>query len=129
MTGPLCLDSSVLIRHLRGESEIVAKVNGVDRPILPVPVLGELLVGARLSNRPESETLRVRKLAGFCQLASPDAVTASTYAEIKVALRRAGTPIPENDIWIAALCIQHDWELAFRDKHFPLVPGLRCLPW
>ena len=129
MTGPLCLDSSVLIRHLRGESEIVAKVNAVDRPVLPVPVLGELLVGARLSNRPESETLRVRKLAGFCQLASPDTVTASTYAEIKVALRRAGTPIPENDIWIAALCIQHDWELAFRDKHFPLVPGLRCQPW
>ena len=129
MTGPLCLDSSVLVRHLRGDADLVQKVGRVTGPVLPVPVLGELLVGARLSGRPEVETLKVRKLAGVCRLIGADAATAGSYAEVKVALRRAGTPIPENDIWIAALCIQHGVPLAFRDKHFPLVPGLRCLPW
>jgi tRNA(fMet)-specific endonuclease VapC len=129
MNGTVCLDSSVLIRCLRGDADLQSKVGAVAQPILPVIALAELLVGARLSRKPEGERTRVEALAADCQVASPDAATAERFAEIKAALRRAGTPIPDHDIWIAALCIQHDWELAFRDKHFPLVPGLRCLPW
>ncbi len=129
MNGTVCLDSSVLIRCLRGDADFRSRVVAVPLPIIPVIVLAELLVGALLSRKPEEERQRVEQLAADCQVASPNVATAVRFAEIKAALRKAGTPIPDHDIWIAALCIQHDWELAFRDKHFPLVPGLRCLPW
>jgi tRNA(fMet)-specific endonuclease VapC len=44
-------------------------------------------------------------------------------------LKRAGTPIPTNDLWIAALCRQHDLPLLSRDRHFDRVPGLRRIAW
>lgn len=129
MNGTICLDSSILIRCLRGDADLQSRIAAVPQPVLPVIVLAELLAGAMLSRKSEQERRRVEAMAADCRLASPNPATAVRFAEIKSALRKAGTPIPDHDIWIAALCLQHDWELAFRDKHFPLVPGLRCLPW
>ncbi len=51
--------------------------------------------------------------------------TTKTYADLRVALRRAGTPIPENDLWIAALATEHDWPLLTGDSHFQQVLGLK----
>ncbi|WP_162550200.1 PIN domain-containing protein [Hymenobacter nivis] len=50
---------------------------------------------------------------------------ADTYAEIRLQLKQAGRPIPENDIWIAALCVAYDVPLLSRDQHFEYVSGLR----
>jgi len=47
----------------------------------------------------------------------------------KPALRSRGTPIPENDLWIAALAIQHDLTLVTRDSHFRLVKEVRTVSW
>jgi len=57
----------------------------------------------------------------------PDLETARHYAEVNQNLRRRGTPIPTNDIWIAALALQHDLTLDTRDKHFQHVPGLKLI--
>lgn len=57
------------------------------------------------------------------------AETARQYARLRGALKRAGTPIPENDLWIAALAIEHGWPLATRDAHFACVPGLIVQDW
>ena len=51
--------------------------------------------------------------------------TASLYGTIKANLRKKGKPIPENDIWIAAIAMQHDLTLLTRDRHFEAVDGLR----
>ena len=51
------------------------------------------------------------------------------YARLRGALTRAGTPIPENDLWIAALAVEHGWPLATRDAHFARVPGLTVFDW
>ncbi len=56
-----------------------------------------------------------------------DAETARYYADIWHVLRSQGTRIPTNDIWIAALAIQHDLTLDTRDKHFGQVPGLKLV--
>jgi predicted nucleic acid-binding protein len=51
------------------------------------------------------------------------------YADIRAELKRAGKPIPTNDLWIAALCRQHNLPLLSRDRHFDQVPGLCRISW
>ena len=58
-----------------------------------------------------------------------DEETASYYATIRTELKRAGTPIPSNDVWIAALCRQHSFSLLSRDRHFDLVRGIERIDW
>ena len=55
--------------------------------------------------------------------------TAAKYAQVRMELKRAGTPIPSNDVWIAALCRQHSLPLLSRDSHFEWVKGLRRVGW
>jgi tRNA(fMet)-specific endonuclease VapC len=58
-----------------------------------------------------------------------DEETTVSYAAVRKELREAGTPIPSNDIWIAALCLQHKYPILSRDRHFDLVEGLKRLAW
>jgi hypothetical protein len=55
--------------------------------------------------------------------------TAAHYGRLKALLARAGTPIPENDLWIASLALERGWPLATRDAHFGRVPGLVVHDW
>jgi hypothetical protein len=55
--------------------------------------------------------------------------TARHYAAIRLELKRAGTPIPANDVWIAALSRQHAFPVMSRDTHFDFVGGLRRRTW
>ena len=59
----------------------------------------------------------------------PGLSTADHYGRIRAALSKAGTPIPENDIWIAAIAQEHQLPVAARDKHFDAVLGLPVLKW
>lgn len=58
-----------------------------------------------------------------------DAQTSEDYGRIRSELSQAGLPIPENDIWIAALALQHGFPLATRDQHFGRIAGIRVLSW
>ena len=129
MTGKTCLDSSVVIRHFRGESSVTGKIKALEAPCLASFAYAELIYGARLAREPEASRRKLDELVARCALVFPDAATLETYADLKVQLRAQGTPIPENDLWIAALCVQHDLQLAFRDKHFDFIPGLKKLHW
>ena len=91
--------------------------------------LGELLCGFRGGRRERENRERLREF-----LSSPRVVvtpitpeTSEFYANILTALRREGTPIPTNDIWIAACALEHGAHLATSDTHFEKVPGLACL--
>ena len=96
---------------------------------LPVVVLGEFLFGLRRSrNRIELEQW-LEEVKAACSVVGIDTETAEHYAEIRENLRAAATPIPENDIWIAALCRQHRLPLASRDQHFDKVRGLERVEW
>lgn len=74
------------------------------------------------------ETWLESQLRHFDVLAMTDA-TAVTYASLRVALKRAGRPIPANDGWIAALALQHRLVVLSRDQHFDMVPGLERESW
>jgi len=96
---------------------------------LPVVVLGEFLFGIRRSReRPRLERW-IDEVKASCALAVVDDDTADHYATIREELRVAATPIPENDLWIAALCRQHHRALASRDSHFDQVRGLNRVAW
>lgn len=96
---------------------------------LPVVALGEFLFGIRRSReRPKLEQW-IEAVKVTCALVVVDGDTADHYASIREELRTAATPIPENDIWIAALCRQHHLAVASRDGHFDRVRGLKRVAW
>jgi len=96
---------------------------------VPSIVLGELYYGARKSGRAAANVTRVDAFAAGNAVLVCDEDTARRYGEIKDGLRVIGRPIPENDIWIAAVARQHGLTLATRDAHFSHVAGLLVAAW
>lgn len=94
---------------------------------LPVTVAGELLFGAQNSGRPAENLQNYRSFILDTQVLLLDALATEHYAEIRLALKQQGRPIPENDMWIAAICRANDVPLLTFDKHFGYVPGLQLL--
>jgi len=94
-----------------------------------VIVLGEFRYGiAQSKHRSVYEAWLESQLRRFDVLAVT-AETAVSYAQLRVALKRSGRPIPANDAWIAALAIQHRLPVLSRDRHFDLVSGLERKSW
>ena len=129
MTGATCLDSSVIVAHLRGDAAMTERIRSVGARKLSCFAYAELIVGTRLSFRSVENRAALDQFVGACELLFPDHRTLEVFSDLKVRLRQAGTPIPEGDLWIAALAVQHDWPLAFCDKHYDVVPDLKKLPW
>ena len=96
---------------------------------VPSIVLGELYYGARKSGGATANVARVDAFAAENTVLVCDEDTARRYGELKDGLRVSGRPIPENDIWIAALARQHGLTLATRDAHFSRVAGLPVASW
>ena len=96
---------------------------------LPVVVLGEYRYGLKSSRQRAAREQWLDELEANCSVLDITSDTSRTYAEIRYELRRAGKPIPENDLWIAALARQHGLPLLSKDAHFDEVPGVRRLAW
>jgi predicted nucleic acid-binding protein len=96
---------------------------------IPAVVLGEDRFGLAQSRHRESQERWLLNLLSRFRVLDVTGETALWYAEIRLELKAAGTPIPANDLWIAALCRQHNLPLLSRDRHFDLVAGLRRISW
>lgn len=125
----ILLDTSVVIAYLRGKLDLRQKVAPEEPLFLPLVALGELYKGAIKSERPAENLAKISDLLAVLAVLNPDGRTAMKYAEATAALERAGKPIPENDVWIAAVALECDMPLATRDGHFAHVPGLTVLDW
>jgi tRNA(fMet)-specific endonuclease VapC len=112
-----------------GVPEVVRRFESADELWLPLIVLGELFAGFELGDRKDQNEKQLRDF--FEQLPVgvllPNEDTARRYGEVFRILRMRGTPIPTNDMWIAARAIQHDLILDTRDQHFRHVPGLKLV--
>ncbi len=128
-TGRVLLDTNILIALLAEEPAVVRGVQEAEAVYVPASALGELYYGARKSARAAENVQRVSALAAASAVLACDAATAAAYGELKAELRAKGTPIPENDLWIAALAKQHSLTVASRDEHFDVVPGLVRVAW
>lgn len=129
MNGRFLLDTSVVIALLNGRQEVVSQLADADEVFLPVIVLGELYYGALCSMQVSDNLDRIAELASECSVLGVNAMTAHEYGSVKQLLRNKGRPIPENDVWIAALARQHDLVLVTRDEHFRAVDGLSQVQW
>ena len=96
---------------------------------LPVTVLGEYRYGLLGSKKKARLEHWLDDLLNDVRVLEVSARTSSVYALVRQQLRTAGTPIPENDVWIAAIAIEHGLPLATRDKHFTVVKGLELVGW
>ena len=125
----ILLDTSVVVAHLRGRIDLQSLAAPVEPLFLPLVALGELYRGVLKSARPEFNRAKVDEFLEIAAVLSPDVATADIYARIAQTLEIKGTPIPENDIWIAAVALECDMPLATRDDHFRQVDKLDILWW
>lgn len=129
MNGSYLLDTNVVIALFAQNDAVRAKLRAADETYVSSVVVGELYYGARKSANPEPNIARIDEFAASVTVLGTDLDTARRYGEIKMTLQAKGRPIPENDIWIAAACRQHDLVLATRDDHFQEVAGLNTEAW
>ncbi len=127
--GRYLLDTNIIIGMFAEDKAIEEKVQNTEKLFLASPVVGELYYGARKSNRPIENLTRVNRLTQRFPLFSSGLETAQWFGIIKDRLRRKGTLIPDNDIWIAAIAMQHDLILVTRDAHFDEVESLQTERW
>ncbi len=123
------LDTNIVIDYLRGEPNIVFKVEQCTEIHLPVWVCGELLFGASIAANAPKHLEKVNDFIGRSQVMLPDLKVAQAYARVRKHLKDSGRPIPENDIWIAAAALANDLRLVTRDKHFLNIPFLDLEVW
>ena len=128
-TGNVLLDTNIVIAHFRNDPELGQKLAQAHTLYLPWTVLGELYYGAYKSDHRTKTLRQVRTFLNAVVQLTPSETTAELYGQTKSVLATAGTPIPENDIWIAAIAKEHRLPLVTRDDHFAKVTGLTVLKW
>jgi predicted nucleic acid-binding protein len=126
---PIALDTNAYAGFKRGDAACVEVMRHADQLLLSSTVMGELLAGFACGTQ---EARNREELSRF--LASPRVsvctnglATADSYALIYRDLRRQGRPIPTNDVWIAACCLEHGALLFSFDQHFEQIAGLRVI--
>jgi tRNA(fMet)-specific endonuclease VapC len=125
----MLLDTNAISAWAQRDSGVLGVLRSDHPWFLPSIALGEYYFGLM------SSTMRVvlekwlSEVEVACVVLAPDARTARHYAEVRDTLRRANTPIPYYDIWIAALAIQHGLPVVSRDAHFDRISGIRRIGW
>ncbi|HEY3357375.1 MAG TPA: type II toxin-antitoxin system VapC family toxin [Polyangia bacterium] len=122
----LALDTNAYRLVMEGDAAAVGLARTATRVLMPVPVLAELRFGFLNGTRGrENEAYLARFLdTPRVEVLRCDEETAGRYAELKLQLKKQGTPIPINDVWIAALALQHRATLFTRDSDFERIPQL-----
>jgi len=123
------LDTNAVSALFSGDAAIGEALESADRHHLPVVVIGEYRYGLLRSTVRKRMELLLDTLVRESEVLRVDEATAEIYADVRNELRLAGRPIPENDVWIAALSRQHDEPVLSRDQDFDAVPGLDRRSW
>ncbi|MEM9552892.1 MAG: type II toxin-antitoxin system VapC family toxin [Acidobacteriota bacterium] len=124
-----CLDTSAYSQLRRGEPQVTDLIDTAEWIGVPAVTLGELHAGFACGRRRRENE---QTLEDF--LADPVVVTlavdhsvARIFGEVIVDLRRAGTPVPTNDAWIAAQTIREGATVLTFDRHFRKIPRVSAL--
>lgn len=124
----ICLDTSAYSHFKRGDPAAVEAISSARLIGVPAIVLGELRTGFRLGshNRRNERELREFLAQPVVTPLAVDDEAASHYAALVVELRRAGTPVPTNDVWVAALAVREGATVLTYDSHFELMRRASC---
>jgi tRNA(fMet)-specific endonuclease VapC len=124
------VDANVLIDVINGRGDYAVILGKAAKVLVPLIVLGEIHAG--FSNT-HADRAKRRAVENFLNIPSVETITLSEetvgfYAAIRRQLKQAGTPIPQNDVWIAAQTLEHGAVLCTRDDDFKAVANLRLVP-
>lgn len=124
------IDTNIYSRAMKGEGAVLEALRKIDRIGFSAISIGELYSGFKGGSREAANREELHLFLDSPRVAvhSVDEETADFYASILTDLKAAGTPIPTNDIWIAASAFQHGYAVFSHDAHFELVPGLVKFP-
>jgi len=126
----MILDTNAVSALLSGEAALGQILRTADRHHLPLPVIAEYQFGLLSVRRGRRRSASLfRRLEADSIIVFPDRETADVYATIRHELRQKGKPIPENDLWIAALARQHALDIVSNDSHFDFIDQLRRIGW
>jgi tRNA(fMet)-specific endonuclease VapC len=123
------LDTNSVIALFANEASVQQRLTEATEVFIPSTVVGELYYGAYKSARIEENLARLDTFIASNTILPCDTATARQYGAIKNTLRAKGRPIPENDIWIAAVAMQYHLTWVARDGHFQAVDGLVVEQW
>lgn len=121
-----CLDTCTYSRMRLGDKRLQVCLEEADLLVIPVVVLGELHAGFERGSRKADNEARLEAFleAPGVRIQDMNWDIARRYGLLVEQLRRAGTPIPTNDIWVAATALELGARLVSYDEHFQQVPGL-----
>ena len=125
----MILDTHALSAFVEGDRRLASLLRAHEHLAIPVIVLGEYRFGIAASSQRDAYEAWLQQYLNRFDVLSINPETADVYAALRGELKTAGTPIPANDAWIAALALQHRLPLASRDAHFDHVRGLRRVAW
>lgn len=120
----ILIDTNRYTDFMKGDPVVGGVVSAADKILIPFVVLAELRAGfacGTIAKKNEAELVRFLGCKNV-EVAYADQRTTQVYAELFAQLRKQGTPIPTNDLWIAALAVQHSAPLCTRDAHFEKLP-------
>lgn len=123
----ILLDTNAISSLLRGDEKVLEEIIGADRVYISIFVLGELYSGFKGGNKEKENNFLIKDFISkpTVKLLNGTMETAEIFSEIKNQLKLNGTPLPINDIWIAAHSIETGSVLITYDKHFNHISGLR----
>ena len=124
----LVLDTSAYSHFRTGNPHVLDLLAQAATVVIPVTVLGELEAAFQIGRRDRENRLTLAEFLGerFVTVWPTTAAVARHYGRVFAELKRAGTPIPVNDVWIAAACLDCDGRLVTFDRDFERIPGLEC---
>lgn len=125
----MILDTNALSALAQKDQDLLARLGDARRLSVTLISLGEFRYGIAHSHLSGELETWLQAFQQRAEVLCPDMNTLPHYGDVRGELRRAGTPIPANDCWIAALVRQHGMSLLSRDKHFDLVDGVRRVDW
>lgn len=124
-----CLDTSAYSHFKRGDEQAVQLIDRADWVGLPAVVMGELWLGFLLGSRLRQDQTELAAFVAHSavETLAVDEEVARIYAEIVVDLRKAGTPLPTNDIWVAATAARAGATVLTYDAHFTAIKRVGSL--
>lgn len=129
MSGRYLIDTNIVLALFAGDEAVMDRIEIVDEVFVPSPAIGELYYGALKSTRPRENMARINEFVQVSTVLACDAETGRWYGILKDMLRQKSTPLPENDVWIAALALQYGLTLVTRDSQFGEITNLRSERW
>ena len=129
MSGSVLPDSNAVVALLAGNAAIANRLNAASEVLLAAAVLGELRYGALNSSRTEDNLARLDQFTSMCRFVPVTEAVVHAYADLRLALKKKGRPVPENDIWIAATAKVEDATVLTDDAHFEHFSDLAIEPF